>query len=247
MTTSELVVPVNKGVSAMTAEELGVQTTGMQVEVPSDVQDKANMWIEAYKARLGGQVEAYLARQSATNGAAPQPQAGEPVHVGYPYGDLLSISPSQFIGLPPYLPNRIIASGEVGLLLSVLFINPATNVNNPISATTILGGRGFRIRFEQINLTDVTNGPDFTFVGTFPSPAPVISIFPVFFVAPNPGANPRLMEVNVTADITDLAQPFAAFATHHLDIDSEPGFLNVPPVGPELQHDIPLRYLIYAK
>ena len=129
----------------------------------------------------------------------------------------------------------------------MLFINPATNIFNPISATTILGGRNFRVRFEQVNLTTVTDGPDFTFTGTFPSPAPSLTFFPVFIVAPDPGQNSHLIEQNVTADITDIAQPFAAFATNHLDVDSDPGFLNVPPQPPQFQHDIPLRYLIYRK
>jgi hypothetical protein len=135
----------------------------------------------------------------------------------------------------------------VALVLAVLFINPASNIFNPISATTILGGRDFRVRFEQVDLTNVSNGPDFTFVGTFPATAPVITFFPFFFVAPNPGANPQLIETNVTADITNLAQPFAAFATNHLDLDEDPGFLGIPPVPPQLQYDIPLRYLVYSK
>jgi hypothetical protein len=149
--------------------------------------------------------------------------------------------------LPPYQPSKIIASGEVSLFLAVLFINPTTNANNPLPGTTVLGNRGFRIRFEQIDLTNVTAGPAFTFVGTFPATAPVLSLFPVLFVAPDPGVNPRLVEQNVTADITDMAQPFAAFATNVVDVDEDPGFLGIPPVGPRLEHDVPLRPLIYRK
>ena len=77
--------------------------------------------------------------------------------------------------------------------------------------------------------------------------APSLTFFSIFIIAPDPGQNPRLVELNATADIVDIAQPFAAFATNHLDIDSDPGFLNVPPQPPQFQHDIPLRYLIYRK
>jgi hypothetical protein len=231
-------------VSALTAEELDAKMDGPKVDVAAEIEESARLWIDDYRAKLTAQTEQYLAELARLQAVAP---IGEPVHLGYVYWDLLTISPIQFIALPPYQPSKIIASNEVALFLAVLFINPATNIFNPISATTILGGRGFRVRFEQVNLTDVTDGPDFTFTGTFPSPAPSLSFFPVFIVAPDPGQNPRLIEQNVTADITDLAQPFAAFATNHQDIDSEPGFLNVPPQPAQLQHDIPLRYLVYSK
>jgi hypothetical protein len=231
-------------VAAALADDLDARMEGPKVDVPAETEEAARAWIDDYRAKLSAQTENYLdklARLQAT------PTAGEPEHLGYVYWDLLTISPIQFVALPPYQPSKIIASNEVALFLAVLFINPATNIFNPISATTILGGRGFRVRFEQVNLTDVTNGPDFTFVGTFPSPAPSLTFFPVFIVAPDPGPNPRLIEQNVTADITDIAQPFAAFATNHQDVDSEPGFLGVPPQPPQLQHDIPLRYLVYSK
>lgn len=248
--------PVSKrGVTAVYADELdGLRAEGPTVDVPADVRKKAREFTDTYMSDLTARVENYLdglaaqsrRRTSPERGAGGQ-EIGEPTHFGYVYWDLITIAPIQFIGLPPYQPSKIIASGEAALLLAVLFINPASNIFNPISATTILGGRQFRVRFEQIDLSNVANGPDFTFTGTFPSPAPVISLFPVFFVAPSPGPNPQLIETNVTADITDLAQPFAAFATNHLDLDEDPGFLGIPPVPPQLQHDIPLRYLVYSK
>ena len=70
---------------------------------------------------------------------------GEPTH-RLRVLDLISISPIQFVNLPPYQPSKIIASNELALFQAVLFINPATNIFNPISATTILGGRDFRVR-----------------------------------------------------------------------------------------------------
>ena len=237
---------------AATAEELGMtfESSEPRVEVPSDVQELVNAWTDSYKGFLVDRTENYVRQLAARqenkrNGAGPE--AGEPVHFGYTYWDLITISPLQFISLPPYQPQKIVASGELAFLQAVMFINPATNIFNPISATTQLGGRTFRVRFEQINLTDVTNGPDFAFVGVFPSPAPSLIFFTVPFVAPNPGLNPRLIELNVTADIMNPAQPFAAFSTWQLDVDSEPGFLGLPDTPSEFQHDIPMRYLIYPK
>jgi hypothetical protein len=261
-------VSADGGVTAVTADELGLQMDG-QVDVPSETREKANAWIQSRLTDLSARVENYMTRLATMGPAGAQavtgPQEatgelarpgtrtagtqelGEPIHQGYVYWDLVSFAPIQFIGLPPYNPSKIIASGEVALSLAALFVNPATNVFNPISATTILGGRGFRVRFEEVNLTDVTNVPGVTFTGTFSSPAPVLTFFPAFFVAPDPGVNPRLMEQSVTADITDMAQPFAAFATNHFDLDADPGFLGIPPVPPQLQHDIPLRFLVYRK
>ena len=232
------------------AEELDVTMEGAKVDVPAETEEAARAWIDDYRAKLTAQTENYLDRQAdyfAELAGRQVDTIGEPTHVGYVYWDLVTISPIQFISLPPYQPSKIIASNELALLQAVLFINPATNIFNPISATTILGGRDFRVRFEQVNLTDVTNGPDFTFVGTFPATAPSLTFFSIFIIAPDPGQNSRLVELNATADIVDIAQPFAAFATNHLDIDSDPGFLNVPPQPPQFQHDIPLRYLIYRK
>ena len=232
------------------ADELDVRMDGAKVDVPAETEEAARAWIDDYRAKLTAQTENYLDRQAdyfAELAGRQVETIGEPTHVGYVYWDLVTISPIQFISLPPYQPSKIIASNELALLQAVLFINPATNIFNPISATTILGGRDFRVRFEQVNLTDVTNGPDFTFVGTFPATAPSLTFFSIFIIAPDPGQNSRLVELNATADIVDIAQPFAAFATNHLDIDSDPGFLNVPPQAPQFQHDIPLRYLIYSK
>jgi len=54
-------------------------------------------------------------------------------------------------------------------------------------------------------------------------------------------------EANVTFDIVDKAQPYAAFATSFIDVDSDPGFLFVPPAPPGWRHDLPNRYLVYEK
>ena len=155
------------------AEELDVRMDGAKVDVPAETEEAARAWIDDYQSQADRRRPRTTSTDKLTTSPSWRvgrwPRIGEPTHVGYVYWDLVTISPIQFISLPPYQPSKIIASNELALLQAVLFINPATNIFNPISATTILGGRDFRVRFEQVNLTDVTNGPDFTFVGDFPS------------------------------------------------------------------------------
>ena len=67
----------------------------------------------------------------------------------------------------------------------------------------------------------------------------------VFSLAtPNPGPDPALIEANVTVDIVDPAQPYAAFATNFLDIDND---LGVPASAAGFRHELPNRYLIYSE
>jgi hypothetical protein len=241
---------ISRGVTSTTAATLGMEP---EVEVPPEAQ----AWMERQDARLQRLVEAYVANlDNRRNGQAGETEAtlrerieaGE-VTVGPYVGlDVLAYSPIQWIGMPPYAPHKIIRGGEQAVIWALVFVNPAVDVLNgfAVPATVQLSGRGFRVRCDQIDLTNVSNGPDFTFTGTFPSPAPSLTWIPFLFTAPDPGLNPRLMEANITVDITDMAQPWAAFSTWHFDFDSDPGFLGfVPDVPPQLQHDIPMRYLIY--
>jgi hypothetical protein len=82
---------------------------------------------------------------------------------------------------------------------------------------------------------------------TFTSPAQ--TIIPVVFslATPNPGPDPALIEANVTVDIVDPAQPYAAFATNFLDVDNDPSFLGAPPTSAGWRHELPNRYLIYSE
>jgi hypothetical protein len=240
---------ISRGVTSRTAA-----TLGMEPEV--DVPPEAQAWMEGQNAFIKDLVEKYVAdldTKRKRNGqakvaAAARPEAGE-VTVGPYVGlDVLAYSPIQWIGMPPYEPHKIIRGGEQAVIWALVFVNPAVDVLNgfAVPATVQLSGRGFRVRCDQIDLTNVSNGPDFTFTGTFPSPAPALTWIPFPFTAPDPGLNPRLMEANITVDITDMAQPWAAFSTWHFDFDSDPGFLGfVPSVPPQLQHDIPMRYLVY--
>lgn len=219
--------------------ELVIEAPG--IEIPDDIKQKSQQFIDNYVARLNEMTEAHLQRSMAA------PEVGAPTIAGYQYWNCLTVGPIQFIGTPPYLPNKIVAAGNLALMLGVIWVNPAPGPNNTLPGTTVLGARDYRIRFETINLTTVTDGPDRTFTGTFLSPAPVVSVFPWFTIPPDPGLNPNLLEVNLTADITTKGQPFAAFSTWHLDPDSEPPFLVLPPAPPHLQFERPARFLVYRK
>ena len=232
--------------TAHAAVELDVP--GRSSDVPKEIREKARTWLESYMAFLMSRVEWHNTEMAKWNERQrrdrPVAQLGEPTVGQYVYWDLLTISPIQFIGAPPFRPHKIIAAGEWAMLASILYINPAPANGHP-SATTVLGGRTLRIRFEQMDITNVLNGPDFTFAGQLPPIAPVLTAFFVLFQAPDPGVNPRILDLTVTADITNFGQPFAAFQTNHFDIDADPGFLLVPPQPPQFRNQTPLRYMIY--
>jgi hypothetical protein len=217
-------------------EELVIETPS--IEVPEDIKEKATQFIENYKQRLLEMTDGY---------SATIESGGPQLVAGYQYWNCLTAGPVQFVGSPPYLPNKIVAAGELTLMLGVIWVNPASGPGGSLPGTVVLGARPYRARFETINLTNVTNGPDFTATGVFSSPAPVITFIPWWLIPPDPGVNPNLLQVNFTADITTMGQPFAAFSTWHLDPDSEPGFLILPPAPAHLQFERPATFLVYRE
>lgn len=228
-----------------TAEEIGVEQEEVviqaaEIEVAEEVQEKAQVFVDKYRSRLKQMTNAYVQRGMA------EAEAGGPVIAGYNYINCLTVGPIQFIFGPPYLPNKIVAAGEAALMLGVIWINPAAGPSGTLPGTTVLGGRPWRARFEGMNLTIGANGPDATFTGTFPGIAPAITPLLWFMPTPNPGANPHLIEMNFTVDITLSGQPFAAFSTWHFDPDFEPAFLR-PAMGPHWQFERPARYLLYQQ
>jgi len=235
-------------VTVATAADLRDLTMDPQLEVPA----WADSWRKDNAPALVKQVEAYLdgmkdQAKARANGVASLGEITSGTYVGL---DVISFSPLQAINLPPYAPSRIIASGETAVIQAVVFINPAVDVLQGFAspATVQLGLRTIRIRFESLNLSTVSNGPDFTVQGLLPSPAPTLLFVSFPFVAPNPGPNPALIETNVTVDIVDVAQPWAAMATRHLSRDPDPGFLGLPPEPPnQLLNNIPNRFLVYSK
>ena len=83
--------------------------------------------------------------------------------------------------------------------------------------------------------------------GTFSPVADIITeaVFPL--PTPDPGVDSDVYEANVTFDIVDRAQPYAAFATSFFDYDDDPGFLFVPPAAAGWRHELPNRYLVYQR
>lgn len=249
-TAAEASAETSSRVTSVTATQLGMEPA---VEVPAG----ADEWRKDAESRLVAKVNDYVAamdarhRKAKGNGQGNGPaELGEPTVGTYVALDVLSFSPLQRITYPPYEPSRIIADYEDAVIWALIFINPAVDVYQgfAVPATVQLGGRRIRVRLEQVNLTTVTNGPDQTFTAVLPAPAPSLIWVPFRFRADDPGRDPALFEANVTVDIVDPEQPYAAFATHHVSLDADPAFLYIPPKpGGQVLHNIPLRYLVYSK
>jgi len=226
--------------------------------------DKLTAWTSTYqeqwpqrnKARVAEQMEA--ARAPRQNGDGVVAFAGEPDSVffgiSYPWWNILVIGPLQAVAPGgPFLPNKIIRTGEDAFMVVVLWRNPLPLPGGPNpSAAQIMAPYQFVVRGETINLSSVTDGPDLTPVtGTFGGGfinAFVMPIVPGTFPVP-PEGRPALYELNFVMDILGVGPglpPFAGYATWVLDLDTEPGFLGIPTVPPELQHDIPVRFLVYS-
>jgi hypothetical protein len=217
-----------------------------------EARELATQWANEHAARLTERVQNYLAQQNGHANGGLAPRIGAPTTytpTGFPYVafDVLATSPIQFTGPPPYLPSKIIAAGDFAYLMAYIFTNPAVDIPAgwAVPASVQLGGRPWRATLDMTNLT--TGGTSrLVQSGVFGSPANVIT--PVYFYlpTPNPGADPWLIEANVTAYIDAPAQPFAAFATKFYDYDNDPGFPFFPPVSPGYRYDLPNRYLIYS-
>ena len=216
--------------------------------------DQAEKWASDYAARINDSLKPRLAllgqSQNGSNGAhgAVQPRIGD-VQVGqYVSFDVAATSPIQVTGLPPYQPGKVIAAGEKAYLVAIGFVNPVPSISSgfAVPATVQLGGRRWRM---SLDLADITHGTHQTLVrtGTFGPVADVLTVRVFELPTPDPGPDAAVYEANVTFDIVDKAQPYAAFATTFLDIDSDPGFLFVPPQPPGWRHDLPNRYMVYDK
>jgi hypothetical protein len=231
-------------------EEITIRETAIEeiiapAEVPAAIKEKAQHLIQIYSSFLKTRTEAFRQRKAEP---AVSPEMGGPMLAsGYQYWNCLTMGPVQFFGNPPYRPSKIIAAGEWTLMLGVVWINPVNSDGGGLPGTVVLGARHYRVRFETVNISAVADGPDQDFAGVFASPAPVISIFPWWFLPPDPGPNPKLFETSLTADIVETGQPMAAFSTWHFDFDREPGFLGLPERPEHWQFEIPARYLVYRE
>jgi len=223
-------------------DELVVEVPG--IEISEETNDKIQQITQQYKAFLLERTKAYTQRIR----SAVQTEATHPLlPSGYQYWNCLSVGPYQLTGSTSYMPSNIVEAGEISLMLGVIWINPADGPGSSLPGTVVLGDRDYRFRFESVNLTDVANGPDFTQMGTFSSPASEVTLIPWIFAPPDPGINPRLYEVNLTVDILQSGQPLAIFGSWHRDPSTEPAFMGEPTMGPHDQFERPARFLVYRK
>jgi hypothetical protein len=214
--------------------------------------ERATQWANDYAARLTERTMRRLAEVS-SNGNGVQPHIGEPTTGNPATGfyvafDVVATSPIQFGGPPPYQPSKVIAAGQSAFIIAVIFVNPTVNIplGWAVPASVQLGGRTWRMTLDQGNLTTGGVLPHQVVGGTFGSAAATITPVVFSLATPNPGADPWLIEANVTVDIVNPGQPYAAFATSFLDVDADPGFLGVPPASAGFRHELPNRYLIYS-
>lgn len=228
-----------------TAESLGFKMEP-EVEVP----EWARAEMKRVEKRFVARMEEYLAKQEAQRDGDTA-ELGEVTEGPYVGLDVIAFSPFQTISRPPWSPSKIIAAGELAVITALVVINDQSDPGNgfTIPANVQLSNRTLRVRLEQVNLSDLTNGPDFQFVGVLSAPAPVFTVVSFPFVPADPGPNPDLIEANVTVDIDNPALPWAAMATRLVDLDEDPGILGIIPPEPanRLLTDIPNRYLVYRR
>jgi hypothetical protein len=224
--------------------------------------DKLTTWTRTYQkqwphrnlAKVAEQVDAVRAQHE---GNGEVELAAEPdssfFGISYPWWNILVIGPLQAVAPGgPFLPSKIIRTGEDAFMIVVLWRNPLPLPGGPNpSAAQIMAPYRFVVRGETINLSSVIDGPDLTpvsgvFGGGFIN-AFVMPIATGTFPTPSEG-RPILYELNFVMDILGVGPglpPFAGYATWVLDPDAEPAFLGIPGVPAELQHDIPVRFLVY--
>lgn len=229
------------GIEAFTAEELGATLSGTYEAIPEDLMEAYQAMCDNVKNAVAERVVANLHRGS-----------GEGIEIGTRFGayevvDIMSISPWKPGLLPPFvnIPHKIVAAGELIVHFAVLFVNPLPGSGGTPTGRMQLGSRDYRVSFNLLNVTAGAPVLTAAYVGTFGARAPVVSVWPLGVIHAASGPNPQLYELNVTFDCADPAQPYAAFSTQWLDIDSDPGFPWPDPGGP--RRLVPLRYLVHPE
>ncbi len=261
------IITIKSGQRVVTAEELGIELQP-GFEIPEDVKKSYETWLGDFKSRLANYLDVYVERQTAAQekarrqsmGLESAPEIGAPTFPStsffvppfcdfYNPFDIFTLSPIHF-GFPFIKPSKIVPAGAITLILTILWTNPVRAIpcGWAFPPTDLLHGKSVRVRFEQVNLSTVADGPDFEFL--FNHSGDPIILLPWFFIAPPTGPNPQLMEVNATADLNEILDPaaaFAAFGTWHYDVDREPPFLITPGMPPRLEHDVPMRYMVFPR
>jgi hypothetical protein len=189
---------------------------------------------------------------------------------GYTWWNLLLAGPFQAPAIGgPYQASKVIRGGDPAFMLSVLRRNPDPIPGTVISASTLMSPLDYTLSLQTINLTSVSNGPDFgpitnTFAGGIFGFLN-LHVIPLNFPTP-PEGRPNLYEANMLVDISGPVpgMPFAGFNTWILDPDTEPaigsstdflvfsnslgGLVPIPSVPTGLgglQPDTPARFLVY--
>jgi hypothetical protein len=212
--------------------------------------DQVQQWANDYLAKLTDATTRRLAELAShpngSNGIGPK--IGEPTVGQYVAFDVAATSPIQVTGLPPYQPGKVIAAGEFAFLVAFMFVNPVASIPSgfAVPPTVQLGGRSWRLSLDLADLTDLSH-QTLVQTGTFGAQAPAFDFRIFTLPTPDPGPDAAVYEANLTFDITDPGQPYAAFATNFFDVDADPGLLFVPPSPPGWRHDLPNRYIVYRK
>lgn len=242
MTVTQEEVVVSRGEGAVAEEAIpeGLKT------IVSNYKAKLQSASKLYEKQLA---EVTARRQAATEAAEPDTSF---FGITYPWWNLLMLGPFQAAAPGgPFQPSKIMIHGERAFMIAALWRNPVPLPGGPNpSAAQIMSPFNYRLRGEMINLSAVSDGPDFSVVNsTFGGGFINIHVMDVPNVPPPADGRPTLYEANFTVDILGVGTglpPFAGYSTWLLDPDNEPPFLLVPGQGPRLQHDIPARFLVYV-
>jgi hypothetical protein len=208
---------------------------------------QAQQWAHDYGDRIRAAAAERLSQQNGSSGAA-RPHIGEPTVGQYVAFDVAATSPFVFGGPPPYQPSKVIAAGEDAFLFAYLWVNTAISVADgfAIPPAVALGGRQWRVSLDLVNITDGTR-TKLVQTGTFGPVADILSEVTFALPTPDPGPDSAVYEANVTFDIVDPAQPYAAFATSFFDFDNDPGLMFTPPLSAGWRNELPNRYLVYQQ
>jgi hypothetical protein len=206
---------------------------------------------EALLAKLQKSTEALLMDRASNGNGGPRVGAGEITVGPYVAFDVIMTSPWQFTGMPPYQPGKVIANGEYAYIFVYTWTNPTVDVADgfAVPASVQLSGRTWRLTLDLLDITTGTtqkiSQTGIVAPGSSVQPGVGFALFQV--PTPDPGPDPAVMEANITLDIVDPGQPYAAFATDFYDLDNDPGFAFVPPTTPGWRRDQPNRYIVYSK